>query len=264
MAQWSPALAYGGVFVHQKPYCTFNDLSAAPVRIKKPRGTHRCELGDLLIIFTDAPARRRVAALFQAKMIGGAWPPRSTEGSQWTLYTEWPTFRYTLRGHTGAGNQTVRTLPFTGGPDPAAQYLELGARASGQKIACTEALPSATWIRWDQIINCILNGTAGRDFSWDQASAVNEWDKLIWDLITVTATCPMPGGSAGGVGAGAGGTAAGTPARGALLWLDALDQIAAPPDGRLPNEPVFEGGDDDEIHGISLLHFSRRHEERRD
>jgi hypothetical protein len=124
MSNWRPRLIYAGVFIHQRPYCRFNSLGKPSITLKSGHSRH-CELGDLLLVFTDKPASRRVAALFQAKMAGGSWPPLQPNPDQWELYTSWPTFRYTPRSPSATPGPQLRTLPFAGSSDPAAQYLEL-------------------------------------------------------------------------------------------------------------------------------------------
>lgn len=264
MQQWDPRLRYGGVFVHQRPYCSFNPPSGPTLTATGPGGHFRCELGDLLLVFTDHRSHRRTATLFQAKMFGGTWPPPSNQGAQWQLYSTWPVFRYSLPSPRGR-QACVRSMPFAGSHDPAANYLELRPNPGNQTIACSEALPAHAWVQFSRTIHRILNGGAGRDFSWSRASANNDWDHLIWDLITVTAACSMPGGGKTGIitrrGDGKG-----------QAWLSTLMQHHCSWDweseedetetenfnvGPPPAEPHPKEHDEDDLNGISIIHVER-------
>lgn len=240
MNNWSPSLVYLSVFVHQRPYCDFNDYSApSPVSPLSGPGTYKCEIGDLLVVFSDYPASRRVAALFQAKMSGGPWPPKNPD--QWELYTHWPTFGYTATSPSSSSGRQFRTLPFSGSADSSAQYLILDSSKTSSEI--TLPLSSPLYSAWGQTVNRALNGGAGRDFSWDRASAVNDWDYLIWDLLDYTRMWAAPASVAG--------TGGGTRGAGSLLEVHSSHDVTG---GNGPGERVVTS---DDGWGIPIIHIIR-------
>jgi hypothetical protein len=241
MSKWRPTLRYAGIFVHQRPYCYFNPHGLSAITLTSSHSCH-CELGDLLVVFTDNAARRRVATLCQAKMAGGGWPPISPNPDQWELYTHWPAFRYTPRSPSGSPGPQLRNLPFAGGNDPAAQYLELDSVPPS--VATTQAISPAFWNVWDQTVNRILNGGAGRDFSWDRASAANDWDELIWDLLDYTHKCAIPVSVSGGSG--------GTRGVGTLLKFSTFFDVT---EGNGPVAAAPEGQDDG--WGIPIIYLTQ-------
>ncbi len=163
-SSFRPPVSYGGVFVHQKPYVSFGGKS--------------CELADLLIVFTDHNAQRRTAVLFQAK-IGGRWRPANNK--QWELLTTWPPIEYT----PGSSGSVCRTMPFSGSADPGGKYMLLNKPSLEVDTAPAQPLKSLSGVA--QELLSVLNGTSGRPFAWDRASARDDWDHLIWDLIDHTA-----------------------------------------------------------------------------
>ena len=243
MNRWHPSLLYAGVFIHQRPYCEFNSHHSPPITLSSMHSC-RCELGDLLLVFTDKPAKRRVAVLLQAKMAGGKWPPLHPNPDQWDLYIGWPTFRYTPRSPTGSPGPRLRTLPFTGSADPAAHYLQLDT--SPRNIETTPALSPASLSMWDRTINRLLNGGAGRDFSFHRSSATNDWDQLIWDLLDYTYHCAMPSSASSGAG--------GTRGTGSLLSLNSIVDVT---NGNGPGARFPSGQDPDDNWGIPVIHLIR-------
>jgi len=243
MKGWRPSLRYSGVFVHQRPYCTFNGPNAQPITLN---GTHscKCELGDLLVVFSDHGAQRRVAALLQAKMAAGSWPPLSPNPDQWTLYTSWPTFRYTPRSPSASPGPQLRTVPFTGSSDPAAQYVELDS--ANLLVNTLPAYPSRNGAVWASMVNRILNGGAGRDFAFQRTKAKNDWDKLIWDLLDYTFNCAMPGGASSGAG--------GIRGAGSLLNLATMLDVTG---GDGPGDAIPSGIAPDDSWGIPIIHLER-------
>lgn len=162
-SSFKPAVQYGGVFTHQKPYVSFSGQT--------------CELADLLIVFTDLRKQVRTAVLYQAKM-GRRWKPANK--TQWHLLTTWPTIAY----NPGPG-VVSRTMPFTGRPDPGANYMLVQKTAVQVETAAANPIFSPTALADDFI--AVLNRKNGRPFSWDRSSARDDWDELIWDLLNHTA-----------------------------------------------------------------------------
>jgi hypothetical protein len=241
MKQWTPSLLYAGLFIHQRPYCYFNDHTAPAISPTHPAHACHCEISDLLVILSDVPAKRRVAALLQAKMSGGPWPPKSSNPDQWELMTWWPTFRYTPRSPKSSPGPQYRTLPFSGGPDRGGQYMILDSTA--KSVETNEAVPHSSLCVWDRTVNQFLNGGAGRDFSWDRASAANDWDELIWDLIDYTWKCAAPASAGAGVG----------DTRGVGNFLEVKRVI----DTTGGNGPPDRRATEDDSWGIPIIHFIR-------
>jgi len=215
LRRWSPSLDYAAVFIHHRPYVRFNPLHSTLIN-PGVTSTGRCELGDLLVVFTDQPARRRVAALFQAKMAGRGWPPTSPNPDQWELYTTWPRISYNPNAPKSTPVRRYRTVPFSVSNDPDAQYLAFTSPFPAN-VQASEAITTAAYSRWDQTVNRDLNGGAGRDFAFQRpsssGSAGNEWDELIWDLLDYTWYTLNPVAAAT--------TGARTPDRGVGTLLDA-------------------------------------------
>lgn len=177
-AGWSPTLKYAVVFTHQRPRCTFK----APPPSSAPAGSYSCELGDVLIVLTDNIASRRKAGLLQAKMAAG-WPPGGKK-DQWYLYTGWPDITYNPNSSSPASTSVTRSMPFSGGPSPSAQYLSLDLPAASAETNEAVSVPSPQ--SFSEFLDDFLNGSAGMTFSWDRKSAVDGWDQLVWDLLDYT------------------------------------------------------------------------------
>jgi hypothetical protein len=243
MGRWKAPLLYVGVFIHQRPFCRFNKYGSSAITVTSAASTYHCEIGDLLIVFTDKPARRRVAILLQAKMAGGAWPP-VPPADQWELYTKWPTFRYNPRSPTGGPGHRLCTQPFHGSDDWAGEYAELDDPA--QTVHTTEALSTQAYKSFDDIVDGLLNGGAGRTFSYLQTATANDWDVLIWDLLTHTYACAVPASV----------TSGGTGTRGVGAFLEQYPWVDTT-NGHGPGlEPPLGVGPDD-AWGIPILHLLR-------
>ena len=166
---WRPKVSYGAVFTHQKPLVTFTSSTSK---------TLTCELADLLIVITNHSSATRRAILFQAKMARGSWPPANK--SQWELLTTWPKFQYIPHGTSAP---VTRMLPFLGRHDAGAQYMIMDTRT--KTILGNAAVnPKPHSIPFSDFIYDFLNASTGRDISWSQSSAKDDWDELIWDLIS--------------------------------------------------------------------------------
>ncbi len=197
--RWVPKIAYATVFPHQRPYCTFSTPPPGSAA-----GSYKCEVGDLLLVVSDVRGRRRKAALLQAKDFSSPWPPRTRTG-QWELYTGWPDISYNPNSGSSTSSRVTRSLPFKGGSSPAAQYLiiDLASRVA----EASEALPVPAYSHLAAFVDDFLNKKAGRPFSWDRASARDDWDELVWDLLECTwkqSVSSHAGRGAGGVRGGGG------------------------------------------------------------
>lgn len=177
-ARYTPKLKYAGVFTHQRPRCSFN----APPPAAAPAGSYSCELADVLLVLTDNVANRRKAGLLQAKMAAG-WPPAG-KIDQWYLYTGWPEITYNPDSSNPAMTRVRRTLPFTGGMSPCAQYLSIDLPAATAET--NEAILTHAPRPFADFVDEFLNGTAGRTFAWSRSRATDDWDELVWDLLDYT------------------------------------------------------------------------------
>lgn len=186
MSLWQPPLNYGAVFAHARPY------------VKTVAAGERCELGDLMIVFTDHGQKIRRALLLQAKMGPGKWPPMSSKGDriQWTLYTKWNEFEFT--DLPGKGRPSFK-LPL-GKPDPAAQYLILhkgtGKECYGQLAHDPNPPTGPPKDTLAELLHKFANGGVGRMFSYKMpphsGAKTDDWDRLIWDLINDSQTATFP------------------------------------------------------------------------
>jgi len=253
---WNPRIAYGAVFTHQRPYVRFNLPPLAPVS-SSVLGATSCELGDLLVVLIDKPSQRRVAALFQAKMVSASWPPANS--AQWDLYTRWPTFSYNPNSGSNQPGRQFRHLPFAGRPDPSSQYIELVPNASsgGGTVDAIQAAKIKMLVRWGDLIEKLLNGQAGRTFSWQASGAKDDWDRLIWDLLThtwnqVNPVAPVnPGGNP--IPSGGNSPHGQKPDRGVGGFLNHRGLVVGqttPPDFQNGSQPLEDDG-----WGIPIIHL---------
>ena len=164
-----------GVYCHQSPYVVFDGAS-----------NQRCEIGDLLICHFHFPAAgrpRRNALLLQAKMSHGKpLTLKKKELPQFSLYSQWPTFRYDSPPLTGQQREVLPSSPHTG-----AQYLTVRSswqswRGSTMRIA----------FPWDPLVSRaslelvflqLLWGSTGRPFLPYASPAREGWSEVVWDLI---------------------------------------------------------------------------------
>jgi hypothetical protein len=174
-----------GVFCHQSPIVELFGTSA--------KHGNRCELGDILFVFTfrHGSTVARNALLLQAKLekhrqlMSYGIVDVGDGGPQFVLYNQWPPFRY-VRGLTG-------TRSVQGGLHRGAQYAFFAydrrylrpywlhahaAMASNHTVAAPLG---------GELFD-VLTGQSGRPFS-DRATAANgnDWDRVIWDLLDITA-----------------------------------------------------------------------------
>jgi hypothetical protein len=167
-ALWSPTIRYSGVFTHQKPYVHFDWPATVP---------RRCELADLLVVLTDHAAHTRYAWLLQAKT-SKHWPPANVD--QWDLNLHWPDVRYSgdpsVAPVGGKSWPVTRSLPFAGAADKAAQYLILEKILAA--ATTTECVVHAIWTDLATSIEGMLGGSNGELFSWSDAAAATDWDRL--------------------------------------------------------------------------------------
>ncbi|HEX8052128.1 MAG TPA: hypothetical protein VF517_03985 [Thermoleophilaceae bacterium] len=170
-------LTVGGVFCHGTP----------KVQLK---GGGSCELADLLVVvrYENGGFVERNALLLQAKKEGGA-PPK---GNQLRLYEDWPEFVYS----SAAGLKGLKRSVHPKAPGPGAQFVELGTCPSCKKWAA--GCPVDGWAAdsWRpgtarrpflNELSDVIRGWSGRRFELPPRARTRGWDRVIEDLLRVTA-----------------------------------------------------------------------------
>lgn len=172
MALWHPTIEYSGVFTHAKPFCRFNPHGMTSITLAASSSKCMCELGDVLLLFSDYVARQRRAILLQAKIVKKQAAPRFDNPDQRELYSRWPTLRYVIQSGKGPASARLRTLPFCGYDDPSAQIMLLNSTHSTVKVASVSN--AGLGIELGQLIDHVINGSAGRDVIWSHPELTQE------------------------------------------------------------------------------------------
>ncbi|MEI6513727.1 MAG: hypothetical protein WCO51_10720 [bacterium] len=189
-----------GVFVHGQPFVEYIDLTNQSQR--------RVEIGDLLLLRTEVQNKEvieRSALLLQAKKNSGIH--LKPDSNQHYLYANWPEFKY-VRSTSKLNGQNRKVL----GMDlyNACKYLLIGGipficpRCPGCPgihscyfhsslpwhctLTAQPSLPKLSLYRCflNELISFVL-GDAGKPFVFPPPNQTIGWDKVIWDLIDVTA-----------------------------------------------------------------------------
>ena len=183
----------GGIFVHQQPQVLCDDYPEPP-----PKSV---EIGDLLLLRTevrDSVVRSRSALLLQAKKYK-TLPVTPDNRNQYHLYATWPRFTYTRS--TKKLNGKKRRIA---GLDlhSASKYLLLGSNPQGctncplQYLpnACKGAMTAQPTMPSLNHYRCFLQelfdffmGDLGKSFQLPSQPRTRGWDRVMEDLITVTA-----------------------------------------------------------------------------
>lgn len=176
----------GGCFIHQKPLASFLDSSLH--KMKDP------EIGDLLIVYKEIKPDGHFlynALILQAKKAKNIYntPISKNDYHQLILYSEWPRFQYK---RAGILNGTVRSIsPKT--ITPGAQYLLIDEEYDYpfSMPPCTFwcAMPSNTLIASTplaQHLVDLLDFQTGKPFV-PRKGNIDQWSKMIWDLLSITA-----------------------------------------------------------------------------
>ena len=173
----------GGCFIHQKPLAHFIHPTAPS--IKSP------EIGDLLLIYKEIRPSVTYynALLLQAKVTSNLNNSRITNNDmhQLKLYTEWPIFEYKKAGSLNGKSINISPKTITNG----AQYLLIETPFTEQCCspfwcAMPDKILKSSSLFAMQIIKLIEFQT-GRTFV-DKAIAEDEWSKMIWDLLDISAS----------------------------------------------------------------------------
>lgn len=174
-----------GVFCHQSPIVEMTGATS--------KKGNKCELGDILFVFTFRHGIdvARNALLLQAKLENHrqlrTYGPVSVDdgGPQFLLYNQWPRFEY-ARGLSG-------TRFVQGGRHKGAQYALFAYDRRYLRPywlhahAAVATEPTLAAPLGGELFD-VLMGNSGRPFS-DKLTAINgiDWDRVIWDLLEVTA-----------------------------------------------------------------------------
>ena len=170
-------VSVGGVFCHGAPKVEL-------------RGGDRCELGDLLVVVRhdryDVVLRKSL--LVQAKREDQA-PP---QGAQLDLYEDWPAFKYWRAGRLTGAQRSVRPHEAHLG----AQFLELGTCPSCGRWAHECDVSGWTARSWygqerprafARELTDVIEGVRGRSFDLPPPARTRGWDRVMDDLLRVTA-----------------------------------------------------------------------------
>lgn len=173
-----------GVYCHQKPIVDIKQT-------KKP------ELGDILFVYADRKRTGKMvlnSLLLQAKISSNPWlHVHQSERHQLKLYTNWPQFTYCRAGNLNGKKRNI--LPKT--INDGAQYLLIddnpltnGVYAGNGMFPMGCAIPDEILCINDSLsreLIDLLKFKSGRTFDGDLHSTEDEWSKMIWDLLQITA-----------------------------------------------------------------------------
>ena len=170
-------VSVGGVFCHGTPKVELRDGG-------------RCELGDLLVVVRhdrhDVVLRRSLLA--QAKRKDQA-PPK---GAQLDLYERWPPFEYWRAGPLTGKRRSVRPHA----AHPGAQFVEFGpCRSCGLWAHQCEVnwWTARSWYgrerprSFARELTDVIEGLRGRSFALPPPAQTRGWDRVMDDLLRVTA-----------------------------------------------------------------------------
>jgi hypothetical protein len=186
------ALRSGGVFVHAQPFVKCKNFPAS--------SPSSVEIGDLLLLRTEmyrGQVSDRRAMLLQAKKVSG-FPAKHDNANQFYLYNNWPTFEYVRSTKYLNGKKRQVT-----GLDlyDASRYLLIADHVySSQRyghlifphhcyvLTASPTMPDLSHYRCfvSELIDFLL-GDAGKAFSSPPPARTRNWDRVIEDLINVTA-----------------------------------------------------------------------------
>lgn len=187
------AVRAGGIFVHQQPQVVCKDYpDPSPASV---------EIGDLLLLRTEvrgAAIASRSALLLQAKKYKRL-PAKPDNKNQHHLYANWPSFTYTRA--TKKLNGKKRHIA---GPDlySGSKYLLIDSDTRGcmycptphSSNTCKGAMTAHPTLPALNHYRCFLQeifefvlGDVGKSFRSPPQARTRGWDRVIEDLITVTA-----------------------------------------------------------------------------
>lgn len=173
-----PGFRFGGCFIHQSPYITYQYY-----------GKSKCELGDLLILCRDSSLGRERfnAVLLQLKMADR----KDIDQAQWRVYARWPPFDF---GNVLTDRPHYDIYPKTITQGALYAFVHPKDNASNCNLRFTVAAPSKKVyvnnvdIRDGESLARFLSGfvtwTNGRTISDERHQRDDSWSHLIWELVT--------------------------------------------------------------------------------
>lgn len=173
-----------GVYCHQKPIVDIN-------LDKKP------ELGDILFVYVDRRENGEKvlnSLLLQAKISEYPWlRVHQSEKHQLELYKKWPKFTYHRAGflngeqrnilpkavNDGAQYLLIDNNPLTNGMYGGKGMFPMGCSVPDDILYINDSLAK-------ELIN-LLKFKSGRTFDENPYSTDDDWSKMIWDLLKISA-----------------------------------------------------------------------------
>jgi hypothetical protein len=270
----------GGVFVHAQP---FVECSSFPHT--KPSSV---EIGDLLLLRTEVRGGQvsdRRALLLQAKKVSD-FPATPDNANQHHLYATWPPFKYVrstkeLNGKerhiTGLDlHDASRFLLIEDQASRCFQYPSCWCSFHPCRCHVMTASPTRPTLCHYRCFLCeftdFLLGNAGKAFTFPPPGRTRNWDRVIKDMITVTAKrrSVFVGGAAGATVKSRGqacalsflsGDQPATYGNLHAIWGKGSHQLENGNDGP-PNVREKWAVENDESGGISIIEFIVSNEER--
>lgn len=191
--QSNVSIRTGGVFIHSQPFVQCDNFpEPAPASV---------ELGDVLLISTlvrNNAVESRQAMILQAKKISGPGPLIDNK-NQYHLYSTHPSFVY-VRSSPDLNGQRRRIAGFD--VLDATKYLFIADPAL-QEPYIARAFPAGYGHYRPakaELVDFVL-GNAGKPYTYPPPKRYRQWDKVIDDLVRVTAEkCSVYMGRAQGSG----------------------------------------------------------------
>lgn len=170
-----PHIRFGGCFIHQSPRVEFNSSHKQK----------KCELGDLLVLLKKQTVDdvRYNAALIQMKISNDSPANLHNDGDlkQLYLYEKWPKFRIVSTGNY------YDLFPKTATQGAMYSIIQ---RKSVPQFFMAEPMTSMAFSKdmtFGRFIQNAINWQAGRTIAHESNKNSDEWSRLIWDLINLSA-----------------------------------------------------------------------------
>lgn len=181
-----------GCFIHQKPLAEFIDPKFSDM--PSP------EIGDLLIVYKeiDGTDAKYNALLLQAKVIKSNSAKTADALHQLVLYTQWPHFKYKRAGHLNGKERDIYPKTIHSG----AQYLLINNGMGKTSFGCATANKSlnVSLSFAEQLIK-LIEFQVGDIFVSNTGSTIDDWSKMIWDLLEISRDSKFNRRKAGFIGA---------------------------------------------------------------
>jgi hypothetical protein len=171
---------FASVFLHQKPMV----LGCATSDFEGSLSSHKCELGDLQIVFLYLAADKTVcqcrSTIFQAKMEPHTGPFVIAHEHQRRLYDHAFGFKYAtiLPGQN-------RRLPKDAARERALQYLFVGQRPVRSRTIPADA-GAGSMVDFGEFMLRLLNDSSGLAVS-SSPDHRGAWSQIVWDMLSAVA-----------------------------------------------------------------------------